>query len=299
MTEMFESTGYDVVSAEGVNNIIKEMPAFGRGHRRKLRHLLGPAQWIQYRRRCASHTRRHDVLGRHPDAAAGRSHLRARRRPHPVAARRARSWSSTTRALRCPTTHPKLRELCQEDNIFVNPAWNLGAREATYDDLCFANDDIRFDVSLLADVRRILRMPVGIVAPHESSFVDPIGADESPVARRRLRVAPVYRRTNGFGTLMFMRRQSFVPIPDVLKVWFGDDYLFHHQRRRNLVFKGVPIHTVMGATSSSPEFTPLGLTETDAFKELARGDYEDRFRRDLQVARPLIRAAKTLRGKRR
>ena len=48
MVDMFESTGYDVVSADGVNNIIKVVPAFGRGHRRKLRHLLGPTQWVQY-----------------------------------------------------------------------------------------------------------------------------------------------------------------------------------------------------------------------------------------------------------
>jgi 2-polyprenyl-3-methyl-5-hydroxy-6-metoxy-1,4-benzoquinol methylase len=48
MIDMFESSGYEVLVSEGVNNIIREVPAFGRGHRRKLRHLLGPAQWVQY-----------------------------------------------------------------------------------------------------------------------------------------------------------------------------------------------------------------------------------------------------------
>lgn len=48
MIEMFEDCGYEVLASEGVNNIIREVPAFGRGHRRKLRHLLGSAQWVQY-----------------------------------------------------------------------------------------------------------------------------------------------------------------------------------------------------------------------------------------------------------
>lgn len=48
MNEMFESCGYRIVASEGVNNIIHDIPALGLGHRRKLRHLLGSAQWMQY-----------------------------------------------------------------------------------------------------------------------------------------------------------------------------------------------------------------------------------------------------------
>jgi 2-polyprenyl-3-methyl-5-hydroxy-6-metoxy-1,4-benzoquinol methylase len=48
MVELFLSAGYRVDLVQGVNNIIKDKPAVGRGHRRKLRHLLGPAQWIQF-----------------------------------------------------------------------------------------------------------------------------------------------------------------------------------------------------------------------------------------------------------
>lgn len=48
MIDLFESSGYEVLTCTGVNNIIRDVPALGRGHRRKLRHLLGPAQWIQY-----------------------------------------------------------------------------------------------------------------------------------------------------------------------------------------------------------------------------------------------------------
>lgn len=48
MVDLFESTGFDVVSVNGINNILMDQPHLFRGHRRKLRHALGTAQWIQY-----------------------------------------------------------------------------------------------------------------------------------------------------------------------------------------------------------------------------------------------------------
>lgn len=48
MHHLFESSGFEVVSSEGVNNIVREYPHAWRGHRRKLRHLLRDTQWMQY-----------------------------------------------------------------------------------------------------------------------------------------------------------------------------------------------------------------------------------------------------------
>ena len=194
-----------------------------------------------------------------------------------------------------PYDSPKLRELRQRSNIFVNPAWNLGAREAAHDDLCFANDDIRFDVSLFGTMRRALRLPIGILAPREDSFTTPLATEDLPAPRRRLGLTPTYRRTNGFGTLMFMRRESFVPIPESLQVWYGDDFLFHQQRHRNVLFSGVPIHTKMSSTSSSGDFLAMNDAETIAYRQIERGSYEHRFRHDLRVARRARGALQALR----
>lgn len=195
-----------------------------------------------------------------------------------------------------PYYAPKVREIHRPTNIFVNPSWNLGVEQARHDLVCLANDDIRFDTSMFRVAARLLRLPIGILAPHEASFVDELPPDMRPLPRRRLRLQPSYRRTNGFGTLMFMRRDSFVPVPDALQVWFGDDFLFHQQTRRNVVFSGLPIHTRMSSTSGSPEFVQMGEAETAAYLEIGFGDYEHRFRRDLQVLRPLRRVARSLQG---
>ena len=43
----------------------------------------------------------------------------------------------------------KLKILTQESNIYVNPAWNLGAKHAKFYNLCFLNDDISFSCNQL------------------------------------------------------------------------------------------------------------------------------------------------------
>ena len=48
MVEMFESSGYRVTLARGVNSLTRQDPVFWRGHRRKLRHLLRDAEWMQF-----------------------------------------------------------------------------------------------------------------------------------------------------------------------------------------------------------------------------------------------------------
>lgn len=48
MIEMFQSSGFRVVSANGINNILMDYPRLFAGHRRKLRHALGSGQWVQY-----------------------------------------------------------------------------------------------------------------------------------------------------------------------------------------------------------------------------------------------------------
>lgn len=145
--------------------------------------------------------------------------------------------------------HPKVRVLQQRQNIFVNPAWNLGAREARFPFLLISNDDLTIDTRMLDAAARLLRLPVGMIGPARSSIRRP---------RKTLPwVFPVYRRTPGFGTLMFMRAVSYVPIPEDLLIWSGDRWLFDHQTQRNVVLGGFRIETEMETTSGRREFNAI------------------------------------------
>ena len=160
-------------------------------------------------------------------------------------------------------THPRLRVLQQETNIFVNPAWNLGASEARGAYLAIVNDDVEFDDEALTYAGRILRRGIfGIVGPDKSTFHDD-GA--RPISHRLARHAAP---TRWFGTFMCLRRSDYVPIPDDLRIWGGDDWLIANQRRPPAALIRTRFRTEMSTTTRSAEFQQMFSAEREATERL-------------------------------
>lgn len=150
----------------------------------------------------------------------------------------------------------KVRILQQEQNIFVNPAWNLGAHKARGEYLAIVNDDVLFDPNALTYAAKILQRGwYGIVGPDRSTFTRPMPL--SPSHRLARGSGTIF----GFGTFMCMRRADYVPIPEELKIWGGDDWLILNQRRPPAALLGIPFTTEMGTSSGSPEIQALRAAE--------------------------------------
>lgn len=157
---------------------------------------------------------------------------------------------------------PKVRVLQQAENIYVNPAWNLGAREARGKYLAILNDDVLFDAdAMLRTVRKYLRLPiVGVIGPNASCF--------NRAAPGKVVVRPIRgRRPHGFGTAMFLRRAAYRPIPEGLKIYYGDDWLLS-SRRLHLALWDFPIATEMSVTSGDRAFTPIFEADTREARSL-------------------------------
>jgi glycosyltransferase involved in cell wall biosynthesis len=158
---------------------------------------------------------------------------------------------------------PRLRLFDQSENIYVNPAWNLGAAEARAELLAIVNDDVQFDDEALTHAAEILRKGrYGIVAPDKSC----LWADASRPVSHRL----ASRDNLIFGTFMCMRKSDYVPIPDELRIWGGDHWLYWNQRRPSAVLIRTPFRTEMSTTSSDPEFEALRATEAEAVTRIMR-----------------------------
>lgn len=155
--------------------------------------------------------------------------------------------------------HPKLRVLDQGRNIFVNPAWNLGAREARGELLAIVNDDVLFEDEALTRAARILRRGVfGIVGPDRSTF--------HPGAGGRIghRLARPDATTRYYGTFLCLRRRDYRPVPAELKIWGGDDWLVTMSPRPPAVLIRTPFVTDMSTTSRAPEFQRMFAAERAA-----------------------------------
>lgn len=144
----------------------------------------------------------------------------------------------------------KVRVLQQEANIYVNPAWNLGVREAVGEYAAIVNDDVELHPYLLDIAYGLLRRPrlAGLVGVHPSCFME---------APQNTWVRPTFVRGFAFGTAMFLRRRDYVPIPEDMKVWCGNDWIFANRPAPAWVVGGLRRRTDMSTTSGSPEFQAL------------------------------------------
>ncbi|WP_371029234.1 glycosyltransferase family 2 protein [Pseudoclavibacter sp. JSM 162008] len=154
---------------------------------------------------------------------------------------------------------PKVRVLQQSANIYVNPAWNLGAKEATAELLAIVNDDVLFhDEALTYSARLLKHHPIGIVGPDLSTF------NQLESGRISYRLARPDATVRYFGTFMCLRRRDYVPIPEEMRIWGGDDWLIAHQSLPPAVLIRTQFETDMSTTSSSPEFQRLRVDEYEA-----------------------------------
>lgn len=159
-----------------------------------------------------------------------------------------------------PMTHPKLKMMVFGNNIGVNPAWNIGVQESKYDKVCIANDDVVFDSKIFDKVSPVLNAESGVVGicPGRLEFNQP------PFETGICRVIPwTGQHTFGFGCLMFVHKRWYIPIPNELKIYYGDNWIFDTcfiQRR--------PIHIITDSFFYTPYATTTGqLTNVESLHQ--------------------------------
>ncbi|WP_367873278.1 glycosyltransferase family 2 protein [Luteolibacter sp. Populi] len=160
--------------------------------------------------------------------------------------------------------HAKFREVVLPSNIFVNPAWNLGAglASAGCEWLVFLNDDILIPEN---SFERLAAAPlsgysligtraesIGPLTRHDDYFQDAVEISGCGSGRNW-----------GFGVCMMVRKADFVPIPDELKIWCGDDFLIDEMGRtgKRVGVMDLQIRTHMSVTADRAEFR--GICEND------------------------------------
>jgi len=105
-------------------------------------------------------------------------------------------------------------------NIYVNPAWNLGASIANHN-LILSNDDI-----MIENVDEVLTAIL-------KSDLEIIGADKRPDDKGKRIKEIKHFPMNGFGTFMYVK--NYVNIPDIFKIWIGDRILFETSESRGVL----------------------------------------------------------------
>ena len=168
----------------------------------------------------------------------------------------------------------KLRHLRMEQNIYVNPAWNLGVKSATGEYVMVLNDDV-WSVPPISSIfpahQSHFDKESGIYGLSTSCFLcDDV---RHSVPEENINIVNTEGRGTGWGCLFLLRRDSWKEIPDELKVWFGDDYItkeFNKEGKTVYSIKNLCV-TEWSITSRNPEFSPV--TEND--KEIYFSKYSN------------------------
>lgn len=115
-----------------------------------------------------------------------------------------------------------------EENIGVNPAWNLGIRESKNDLLSILNNDIIVNKHFFRSISDVMRDPkIGVCIPTTTNTINDIDDIKKDVSYE----SPVTETFNGFlGGWAFTIRKEIINtcgyIPDTLKIYAGDNFLF-------------------------------------------------------------------------
>lgn len=136
----------------------------------------------------------------------------------------------------------KLVPLPQAQNIWVNPAWNLGVQASRYGALAVLNDDILFEPDAVFETA---------IKPGQAIGLGLSCYDENPIGPVRIEPSPEH--TFGWGCAIFLRKESWYTVPNGLKIWYGDNWI-RRNARESMQIEGLRVQTKMSETSNSPEF---------------------------------------------
>lgn len=157
----------------------------------------------------------------------------------------------------------KIRLITPEVNLYVNPSWNLGVKEAKNNLICFLNDDIDFNFSVF-DYIVTVEDQLGLIGQHKDSYSSGNSVDDA----QSFSLVETYSREWGWGCLVFGKKENWIDIPDQLKIWCGDDYIFNKTTQKKFYISGISIKTEMSTSSDLEEFNDVRNGDMERYKQL-------------------------------
>lgn len=154
--------------------------------------------------------------------------------------------------------HPKIKMYWfEQGNIGVNPAWNYGVRNATEDKICIMNDDVIFDLKVFNKLYDKLTPDTGVYGLCPGDPIHNQPAVTNGIIDFICTPIPYNYSTHfGFGQLMFFNKANWTPIPEGLKIYWGDNFIydtFYHKLNQNHLITNMFFYTPCATTTSTLE----------------------------------------------
>lgn len=162
----------------------------------------------------------------------------------------------------------KLKIINPNENIYVNPAWNLGIKEAKNEIIGLLNDDIMICEDFCSKIKPLIKKENGIYGIDEN-FVKIVDKTFLP-PKQKIQIKPINYRPSGFGVAMFFHKDSYYEIPSELKIMFGDDWLIQQnkkEKKQNLIISGQTVNHLGSISSSNTKLNPICKNDIKIYKK--------------------------------
>jgi hypothetical protein len=131
--------------------------------------------------------------------------------------------------------HPKIKLICYNKNIYVNPAWNEGHYHSNADVLCILNDDVFVEEDIFNYVSTLNMTNIDIIGSYLKDSVNDFkiihqqkNQEDELIKLNVLKRQPIGSQSYAFGVCMFIKYSKYKTIPSLYKIWYGDDYLIQN-----------------------------------------------------------------------
>jgi hypothetical protein len=158
--------------------------------------------------------------------------------------------------------HSKVKHHIMEENIYVNPAWNMGASLAENDVLCILSDDVLVDLRVFFEADKFVTKEVGALGiginyeyyralngqfDYITNIQNIIISGDVTIKEHLIDGMPV-----ASGSLFFIHKENWINIPEPFKIYFGDTWTFEVQKllgRKNHRIENVFYYTPWSVAS--------------------------------------------------
>ena len=131
---------------------------------------------------------------------------------------------------------PRIKVFKMPQNIFVNPAWNLGVNFSKNNRVCIINDDVNFNLPRFHH----FVLETGVKAVCYNSTTWETTQDEEKW--ELIEYPTPNRRPPGIGQMMYLHKENWTELPYEMKLWYGDDIIYYY----HTLIRNIPFHYIKG-----------------------------------------------------
>lgn len=156
---------------------------------------------------------------------------------------------------------PKMRLISEGENIYVNPAWNLGVEISKNECIALVNDDINFDTNIFGVLDENVLNQFGIVGMGEGNYKDEIDESKGPY----LDVWKPGVNDWGWGCMILFNKKNWIDIPNDIKIWYGDNFIKDVNPSPKACLRNFKVDTEMSTTSDEKEWDEIKKKDYEYF----------------------------------